>query len=708
MPTMKAERIQDGSIKIDGKLDETVWALAKPATDFMQTVPDERQPSTEKTEVRILYDSQNVYVGASCFLKNPENIRYYSYDRDFSVNASDTFEIAMDTFFDRRNSLNFVTNPLAAMLDSESGDDGGTVNSNWDGVWFVKTSIDDKGWYAEFAIPLRTLRYKNGGDEQTWGINFARRIRHRSEQSVWSFIPRPFNVLKISFAGTLTGLNNLPSERNLKVTPFLVGGFSSKPAQAQDTSALLDNHLDFDGGVDVKYGIGNNLALDLTLRPDFSNVEADAQQVNLTRFSLFFPEKRPFFLENASIYSIQLTRRGISTRSQSSGDPYDLIPFFSRSIGLSAAGQPLPVQGGARLTGRIRGGFDVGVLNMYTGDEGEYRAESYTVARVRKKILGGSNFGFLMTDRRALDGSSFNRLVGTDARFRFFRFLDLSGLYMAMEDSANKKDQSAYSSAVSWYSPSWDAFASHTNIGDNFNPGMGFVPRRGIKKTAGGFALHPYVGRFSIREYSPFIRIEYLEDQQGSVATKLRTEGLSLTFLNSATLQVSHNFEFERLSKPFNVGKGVVIPPGDYPYEFWAGSYSSDSIRKISGTAGFEVGDFYAGTKKTFTGGLTVRPTSHLISTLNYSRNMVRQPVNSFDSDLVSLDAGYGFSPTMFFSAFIQYNTFANQFSTNLRFNWIYRPLSNLYITYNEVRDSVTQNISDRMFSIKFTRLFQF
>jgi hypothetical protein len=707
-PTVRAERIRDGALKIDGRLDEPEWKVAQPATDFVQSVPDERQPASEKTEVRVLYDAENLYIGAFCFLKDARNLRVYTYGRDFSTTTTDTFEMAIDAFFDKRNALVLTTNHLGGTLDTEIGDDGATININWEGVWYVRTSIGDEGWYAEYAIPFRTLRYRSTAGEQAWGINFGRRVRYRNELSNCSFVPRLFWLAKVSMAGTLTGLKDLPRERNLKVTPFVVGGFSSSRTPTSEGSSSIDTDADFDGGVDVKYGIGNNLALDLTVRPDFSNVEADAQQVNLTRFSLFFPEKRPFFLENSSISTIQLTRRGVSVTRFASSDPYDLIPFFSGSIGLSSSGQPLPVHGGARLTGRIRGGLDIGLLNIYTADEGGYRSESFTVGRVKKKILGSSSVGFLITDRRELSGGSFNRLVGSDARFRFFRYLDISGLYMATDDSLNKKGETAYSSAVSWSSPFLETYASYLNIDDNFNPAMGYVPRRRIKKTSGALALHPYVGRFAIQEYSPFIRMEYLDDQQDSVAAKLRTEGLNISFLDGASMQISHSSEFERLKQPFFVGKGVVIPRGDFTYGFWTGSYSSDGSRRISGSAGFEVGDFYAGTKKTVRGGLTVHPNEHLVAALQYSRNTVQQPANSFDSDLASLQADWGFSPTMFFSAFIQYNSFVNQFSTNLRFNWIYRPLSNLFVSYNEVRDSVSQTIIDRVFSIKFTRLFQF
>ena len=704
---MRAVRIPDGSIKIDGELDEQVWQTAEPAKDFVQSEPDTNQPSTERTEVRALYDSSNLYLGAWCYVKDRRTVTYFEYFRDFNPSNTDTFEIVIDTFYDKRNSVAFVSNPLGATWDAEFSNNGGVMNQAWEVVWHIKSRVTDEGFFLEFAIPFRSLRYKQASGEQVWGINFQRRIRHRVEHAYWSMVPRPFILPRMSLAGTLTGLQNLPKVRNLKITPYGLAGFTTTPPDpGASPTATSTTKVDYNGGVDVKYGLGNNLTLDLTLNPDFSNVEADVQQVNLTRFNLFFPERRGFFLENSTIFDIRRTRKGNGGQVISAG--FDLIPFFSRTIGLSALGQPLTVLGGARLTGRVRGGFDVGLLNIHTGEDQGQQGESFTVVRTRKKLLENSEIGFILTDRQTRDSPRFNRLVGTDVHFQLKRYLDLSGLLMVTDDEQTKDSQRSYSLAASWRDSFWEWDAGVIDIGDNFNPGMGFVPRRGIRKFTGGFAVHPRLDRFGIREYSPFIREDYILDQENVVATKLLEAGIEVTFQNAAVLQLAHAGSFERLQEPFFIGKGVVIPQGDCRFDNWSAYYGWDTSRRISGSVGIEDGSFYGGTKRTYSTGIAFRPNEHLTTSLNYSRNLIDQPGGSFTSDLVGLQIDYGFSPTQFFNAFIQYNTFANQFNTNLRFNIIHHPLSNLFVTYNDIRDTRDLGRVNRVLAIKFTQLLQF
>jgi hypothetical protein len=702
-PALRAVRIPDGSVRMDGKLEESCWSLAQPASGFVQSVPDTRKPSSERTEVRVLYDSERLYFGAWCFARDAKSIRYYEYFRDFGVYNTDTFEIALDTFHDRRNCFAFATNPLGAMLDLEYSNNGGTSNRNWDAVWEVKSEITAEGYFLEVAIPFKSLRYPQVDGDQLWGLNFQRRIRHRNEQSFWSFVPRPFSVPRISFAGTLTGLTNLPRARNLKLTPYGRTGFTTTPGEAGGTEA---SHA---AGLDLKYGIGNALTLDVTLNPDFSNVGADVQQVNLTRFDLFFPERRPFFLENATIFDIRRTRRGNGVASSyGSNATLDLIPFFSRTIGLSSNGLPLPVWGGARMTGRLQSGFDFGVLNIYSRENRDLPGEGFTVVRARKKFLANSDAGFILTDRQTLGSNRFNRLLGTDLHFQFARYLDLSGLVMTTLDSGKKDGHVAWSGAASWRSSFWDWDMGYLDIQDNFNPEMGFVPRRGIRKSTGSFSVHPRLDRFSIREYAPYVRSDYILDQQNTLVTRLVSTGVGLIFRNGATLDVSRDGSFERLTRPFAIGGKVLVPVGDYSYENWKALYTSDISRRVSGSLGAESGDFYAGTKRTATTGLTLHPDEHLTSTLTYSQNRVSQPTGRFTSHLVGLRLDYGFSPRMFFNAFIQYNSLSHQFNTNLRFDLIHHPLSNLYVTYSDIRDTLDSERVIRILAIKFTQMLQF
>ena len=313
-----------------------------------------------------------------------------------------------------------------------------------------------------------------------------------------------------------------------------------------------------------------------------------------------------------------------------------------------------------------------------------------------------------MTDRETQGSSQLSRLYGTDFHFQLARYLDLSGLVMTTADSAGAKDHTAYSLAASWRSSFWDFDAGYLNIDNDFNPTMGFVPRRGIRKSTGGFSVHPRLDKYSIREYAPYIRMDYILDQENSPATKLISTGVNLIFLNGATLDFSRDGQFERLTKPFSIGGGVLIPRGDYSWQNWKASYTSDISRRVSGSLGGEYGDFYAGTKRTATMGIAVHGNEHLTTGLTYARNMVWEPYGSFTSNLVGLRIDYGFSPIMFFNAFIQYNSQAHKFNTNLRFNLIHHPLSNLYITYSDIRDTLYRDQNTRILAIKFTQMIQF
>ncbi len=705
-PELRAVRVPDGAVRLDGRLDEGEWSLAEPATGFVQSVPDTRKPSSEKTEVRVLYDSERLYFGAWCFVREPETVRYYEYFRDFGVYNTDTFEIALDTFHDRRNCFAFATNPLGAMLDLEYSNNGGSSNRNWDAVWEVRSAIRDDGYFLEVAIPFKSLRYPQRDGAQVWGVNFQRRIRHRNEQSFWSFVPRPFSVPRISFAGNLSGLADLPRTRNLKLTPYGRTGFTATPPAGDGGKTTEFDHA---AGLDLKYGIANALTLDVTLNPDFSNVGADVQQVNLTRFDLFFPERRPFFLENATMFEIRRTRRGNGIAgAYGSNATLDLIPFFSRTVGLASNGTPLPVWGGARLTGRLQGGFDFGVLNIHTRENSAGPGEDFTVVRARKKFLTNSDAGFILTDRQERGSNRYSRLLGTDLHFQFARYLDLSGLVMTTLDSDRKDRHLAFSAAASWRSSFWDWDLGFLDIQDNFSPAMGFVPRRGIRKSTGGFSVHPRLDRFGIREYAPYVRTDYITDQGNTLATRLVSTGVGLIFRSGATLDLSRDGSFERLAKPFSVGGRIVVPTGDYTYQNWKTLYTSDISRRVSGSLGGEWGDFYAGTKRTGTAGLTLHANEHLTSSVTYSHNRVAQPGGRFASHLVGLRLDYGFSPRMFFNAFIQYNSLAHQFNTNLRFDLIHHPLSNLYVTYSDVRDTLDPERVTRILAIKFTQMLQF
>ena len=400
-------------ITIDGRLDEPAWADAPKATDFIQNEPREGEPSTERTEVRVLYDSQNLYLGLYAHDSGVAHLVINDLKKDFSTDGGDTFEVVLDTFHDKRNGYIFSTNPAGAKADSQMINEGREVNLNWDGVWYVKTQIADDGWIAEIAIPFKTFKFREG-DAQTWGINFHRNLRSqlRNEDSYWSPLPRIYNIQRVSLAGTLEGLENLRAGSNLRLKPYV----SSSLAQ-NGTTGVRKGDGDF--GFDVKYGITSGLTWDFTYNTDFAQVEADEQQINLARFNLFFPEKREFFLENSGIF--KFGGGEIAAMAATGSSVANDVFFFSRNIGLSPAYGAVPILGGTRLTGRV-GSYEVGFLNMQQREYKNSAATNFTVGRLKRNILANSDIGVIIMDKEIKGSPQYNRVAGADANFRLGQF----------------------------------------------------------------------------------------------------------------------------------------------------------------------------------------------------------------------------------------------------------------------------------------------
>ena len=374
----------DEEISLDGHLDEAAWDIAIPATDFAQQFPRPGEPSRNRTEARFLYDDDNLYVGAILYNVNPDNIVINELTEDFNQGQSDAIGVVLDTLGDQRSGFVFFVNPAGARKDGQIANDGQSDNFDWDGVWDVGVSQNGEGWIAEFRIPFKTLRFSNS-PSQEWGLQMDRRVSDQREDSHWSPLPVRYRATRVSMAGTLRGLEGIRQGRNLKVKPFAVAGFTQTRAGG-DPLGDWNTGQNYDGGLDLKYGITQSLTLDATYRTDFAQVEVDQQQVNLTRFNLFFPEKREFFLENAGTFNFGPRRER------------DLIPFFSRRIGLSDQGTPIPIVGGARVTGQI-GRYDVGVLTMKTESTATTPSNTYTVGRVKQNLLTNSWIGALVTNR---------------------------------------------------------------------------------------------------------------------------------------------------------------------------------------------------------------------------------------------------------------------------------------------------------------------
>ncbi|MDA2938533.1 carbohydrate binding family 9 domain-containing protein [Acidobacteria bacterium AH-259-A15] len=709
--------IEEEAIVLDGGLGEPEWNLAEPAKDFIQSEPLSGEPASESTEVRLLYDRKNIYIGVYCYdSEGKKGIVVNDMARDFYYRNGDTFHVVFDTFDDDRNGFAFGTNPKGARRDLQTGADGFSYNSDWDGVWHVKTKITDSGWQAEFAIPFKTLRFRHH-ESQLWGVNFSRGIRRKNEQSYWSAIPPPFRLYRVSLAGTLDGISGVRQGRNLYVKPYI-----SAPLLRRE-----DDDVDFmpDAGFDVKYGVTSGLTLDLTVNTDFAQVEADEAQINFTRFSLFFPEKREFFLENREIFEFgNVGFRGFSGRSSRSGlfrPRNDLIPFFSRRIGISE-GQLIPILGGARLTGRA-GKYRLGIISMQADEFKETPSTNFSVARIRRDVFRNSDIGVLFINKQE-GGGRFNRTYGVDANFTFFRYLNVSSYVLNTDTPGIQDKDMAGFFRMAWREALFenklvvDLEASHISIQENFNAEAGFVPRggydvddqtgEGMRKTNVEIEFRPRPeGSIPwVREFRPTVEVDYITDQENLLETREVQSRVSVMFNNSSYLGFSRRSTFERLTEEDEI-LDETLPVGDYQFAESSVYYSSDRSRMFSGLFRLASGDFYNGQRDSYTVGGSFSPSAQLGVDVLWSHSDLSFASRDFSTDLVTTRLAYSFTTNMFLNALIQYSSRQGDISSNIRFNLIHKPLSDFFLVYNE-RRSPTGEIVDRALIAKVTYLFDF
>jgi hypothetical protein len=679
-------------IVIDGLLDEPAWTTAQPATDFVQVQPRTGERAVDQTEVRVLYDDVNLYVAARCFDSSPKDIRINTLAEDFESNNTDMFGFVIDSLNDRVSGFEFFINPAGARHDAQIFRDGELTNIDWDGVWEVATTIDELGWTAEVVIPFKTLRFSSA-DEQQWGFNAVRRVRRSNEDSTWSPLPlRIRSITRTSWAGMVRGLEGVRQGRNVKVKPFAIGSAAAFGGPV----ARTDRDADF--GVDFKYGLTPAMTVDLTYRTDFSQVEVDEQQVNLTRFNVQFPEKREFFLENQGVFTIAATP----------GDPPNLLPFFSRRIGLSEDGAPIPIVGGARMSGRT-GTYDVGVLTMRTDEFGARPGETFAVGRLRKNLPNASSAGAIFTSRDSARAGA-NRVFGADSLLRFFgQRLDVASYFMASDTPGLSGRNQARLLGAAWRDDALTWAAQYEHVGSNFNPEIGFIRRRAMTHYDTEVTWQPRPRDAStIRHYIVEGGADYYADGNGDLETRLQSGGAGLTLQNGAQVVFRVQNTFDRLVDPFEIRPSVTVQPGDYEYARYSVTANSDPSRRLSGSVSTSIGEFWDGTSEAFRGSFAVRPSHHLTITGTLDYNTADLPAGSFDATLVGVRVFYGFSSNAFLNTFVQYNASVNQFSSNTRFNLIHRPLSDLFVVYNERRDTSSRSLIDRAIILKFTNLFDF
>jgi len=699
--------------RIDGRLDEAVWQMAQPLTDFVQRDPAEGAPSTERTEIRILTDGEALYIGAWLFDRQPGAIVPGERLRDVDLTNSDYFAIIFDTYHDRQNGFVFATTPAGVEYDGQvikEGEGGGVFqqgqtraqagsaggfNLNWDATWTVATHVDSLGWYAEFRIPFSTLRY-GSAREQTWGLNVARSIRRRHEESFWSPIPRQYSLYRVSRAGRLVDLE-VPRRRIATLTPYILT--SAQHLYSTDTILVRwdSTHYPNELGVDAKLGITPSLTLDATYNTDFAQVEVDQQQTNLTRFPLFFPEKRPFFLENAGVFS--------------GGTPQAVELFFSRRIGIDTLGNPVPITGGGRLTGRIAG-LTLGAMQLFTERQaGIQPANSYSVGRVVRE-WGRSRIGVLGVHRVATrDGTDHNTTLAADGRLALSEPVTLDWWVAKTSTPGRTGRDEALSGRLGYHTGRWDNGLRFAQVGEDFNPEVGFVSRRGYRYYEPSvFYTMPLKHRY-LRYWMPHITYRGYFGFDGNVQSDWLHLDLGQAELNNGgQIGPEVNLYREGLSQPFDIARGVTLPVGEYHWTSLGFDFGTNPSAPFAFLTKIEAGQFYNGTRYGWTSTTTVRRGSALTASLQFDYNTVRLDQGDFVRSLVGVRLGYFFTPRIFTQSLVQFNNQAEVFSANIRFGWLNTAGTGLFVVLN-TGDNATglfawERPIARSLLIKFTRQF--
>ena len=728
-------------IILDGRLDEEAWALAERLTSFTQRYPAEGEPASQPSEVRILYDDERLLIGAELFDSEPDRLVAREMKEDSDLSDDDVFGILLDTYHDRRNGFYFDTNPNGARSDALIYDEGRTESFDWDGVWDVSCRVTDSGWVVEMEIPFRTL-YFDPARTNPWGLQIWRGIRRNTEDVYWAPVPRNEDLFRVSRAGELHGLEGIRQGSRLSVKPYALG-------EATATAGAGDEATDGRGdiGLDARYHLTPNLAAVATINTDFAETEVDEQQVNTTRFPLFFPEKREFFLESTGYFDFGFNRQG-------PGAPPGVIPFFSRRIGLHAEeGVPIPIQAGVKMSGRM-GRYNLGFLSINEDDDAGLPQTNYSVLRLSRDILTRSNWGIIGASKEPvgpddpfdpdapLAGTHSNRTYGADLNFSVLENLKFGGSLLQTRTPHVDGGQGAGHAYTYWSDDTWRVEFSYRDIADLFNPEVGFVERTGIEEPEVALGWSWRSETAPVREVEPHARLIYTMDQSHELATRFQHWATTIVLRDGSDMEVAWNPGFDKLTETFVLSEedDALVPAGSYPQDQWLVTYSSDEGDPVSFSVFSEFGDFFDGDFWSAEAGVVARITRHVRGELEMSRTEIDLPArdddpstpvldplppSSFDFTLASARVGLAFTTRVTLDALLQYNSDLEDFSTNLRLNFKYRPGSDIYVVYNEsndteevvpgdqlrhVRPGLPQlaDTTDRTLTIKWTYLMAF
>ena len=682
---LSATRIpSSASVRIDGSLDEPIWQTAPAATGFRQRDPDNGMPATERTDVRVLFDDSRLIVGATLYDSDPGGILGNQMQRDQSFGADDRFIVTLDTFLDGRNGYLFQTNPLGALSDglvsasSNSSDDsqrefGGALNRSWDGIWTVRVRRSAEGWTVEMEVPFRTLNFDP--DLTTWGINFQRTIRRKAEETVWTGHLRNEGVANMTSAGRLGGLSGMTQGIGLDVKPYVVGNLSRAPGRGAPAQVATG-----DIGLDVLYNVTPALRATLSVNTDFAETEVDERQVNLTQFPLFFEEKRDFFLQGATYFDFA---REIGNQ---------VTPFFSRRIGLDAERRPQPIDFGAKLTGQV-GAFDVGLLQVRTQATPAEAGADFTVARIRRRIGQESYAGVLYTRRdERLAGAAVLQTIGLDSALRTSRLfgrktIEWSNWFLHTTNPFETGRDIGRGSRLAFPNDPFYFDFSYRELQDNYNPSVGFIQRRGIRR------YNPEVGytfRFGDHPFLQSLQVEidwdFLYDMDNRrVAETNQLKPVTIVFADGSEFAYEVHPTYERLLRDFEISDGVTLPAGR-AYEFTRHEISGSMSDRYPVSVGAQLtrGTFFSGTNDEYQVNATVRPAAGIALEFEGQRNVLRLSEGDFTTNVFRMTANTQVSPWLSLVNNVQYDDVTRSLGWQMRFRWIQRPGNDLFFVYTQ------------------------
>jgi hypothetical protein len=701
---LRLDAEQAGELRLDGLLSESFWSRAPVAGNLRQREPLEGAPASEITEIRVAYDERALYVGIVARDGDPDRIvaRLLQRDRVMSpagfggigFAGDDGVALLLDPFHDHRNGVLLATNPNGAQYDALVSDEGGQINSDWRGVWEVSSTRTPDGWSAEFQIPWQTLRYP--ADGRAWGFNVFRMVQRTQEEMLWRSWEREGGGFhRVSRAGHLLGLEDLPrAGLNLEAKPFVLAGVTQRldPASGERPS---DGEADI--GLDLKSEIRPGLVLDLTVNTDFAQVEVDDQQVNLTRFDLFFPEKRDFFLENAGTF--EFGQRGFF-------GPPPYLMFFSRRIGIGSGGE-VPLLGGARLSGRV-GAQTVGLLTVATDEVSGSERELFSVVRVKRDVGGSNHLGAMVTDRRG-DGPV-NTVAGVDGQFYLHPTLILDGFAAKSFTEGPGGDGSAYQASLDFTTDLWGGFAQFFTVEPEAVARAGFITRTDVRQSQLSLRRRVRPTFLDLRRVDLRVSGEYLSTVGGRFQDYETSVSLSPTWNAGDDLNVDWTQGETQVDEPFALADSLPVPAGRYATDRWSLRAGTSGARSWTLSVNAQAGDFFGGDLRTFGGSLTVAPSPSLAVTGGFDRNRVEVPSGSFVADITTLRAVWALSTRVTTNALVQYNSLSEDVIANVRFNVIHRPGSDVYLVFTEARgvEGDRWALADRGLVLKLTYLARF